>query len=132
MRRVGDPDRGALKGGVVNALCSMTSDFGLFCDPFAVEYPMGADGRGSPLALESNPAYAFLRNDPPTRTDPTGPIPDQPPADQAFGARDTGGESARPDYLLVAADEEEMPEPPHVQARNVTFSKSSRNENPGL
>ena len=64
------------------------------------------------MALESNPPYDCIRNDPSTRTDPTGPIPDQPPADQAFGARDTGGESARPNCLLVAADEEETPQLP--------------------
>ena len=57
-----------------------------------------------------SPPYAFLRNDPPTRADPTGPICDQPPPDQALGAPDTGGESARPNYLLLAGDNEDEEE----------------------
>ncbi|HWF93706.1 MAG TPA: hypothetical protein VG291_01975, partial [Xanthobacteraceae bacterium] len=57
-----------------------------------------------------NPPYAPLRNDLLNRADPRGPDPDQPPTDQALGLPDTGGESARPSYLLIAGDDEEEKE----------------------
>jgi hypothetical protein len=70
-----------------------------YSGPFLSPDPIGFHGGGPP--------YALLRNDLPTRADLTGPIPDQPPTDQAFGAGGSGEENARPNYLLVAGDEEE-------------------------
>jgi hypothetical protein len=53
----------------------------------------------------SSPPY--LRNDSPTRTDPTEPIPNQPPPDQALAAPDAGREG-RPNYLLIGDNEDEQ------------------------
>jgi hypothetical protein len=73
-----------------------------YSGPFLSPDPIGFHG--------GSPPYAFLRNDLPTRADLTRPIPDQPPTDQAFGAGGSGEKNVRPNYLLVAGDEEEEKE----------------------
>jgi hypothetical protein len=64
-----------------------------------------------PTTLQAgNPPFASLRSDLLNRANPTGPILNQLLTDQALGASDTGGESARPNYLLIAGDNEDEKE----------------------
>ena len=70
-----------------------------YSGPFLPLDPTGFQG--------GSPPYAFLRSDVLNRADPTGPVSNQTPTDQAFG---TGEGNWRPNYLLIAGDDEEEKE----------------------
>jgi hypothetical protein len=81
---------------------AQAASYAPYLGPFVPSDPIGFPAAG--------PRYPFLPSGLPAPADSTAPFSNQPPTDHGIAAGDTGEGNWRPNYLLVAGDEEDEKE----------------------